>query len=113
MKLKKGLKIMLCQLLAEKKDLKKKQNSVRFLFFFFSTLSDFRLQNSIYLLLAHLGKLIQKSEVLSQVFAVRLDAVLHDREEGLNKASDTGPAADILHWPIHVVRAEQTQEQRF
>lgn len=103
---------MLCQLLAEKKDPKKKQNSVRFLFFF-STLSDFRLQNSIYLLLTHLGKLIQKSEVLSQVFAVRLDAVLHDREEGLNKASDTGPAADILHWPIHVVRAEQIQEQRF
>lgn len=101
---------MLCQLLAEKKDPKKKQNSFRFKFF--STLSDLRLQNSIYLLLAHLGKLIQKSEVLSQVFAVRLDAVLHDREEGLNKASDTGPAADIFHWSIHVVRAEQTQEQR-
>lgn len=59
------------------------------------------------LLLSHLGELVQEGKVLSQVFAVWLDTVLHDGQEGLNKAGDAGSAADILHWTVHVVRAEQ------
>lgn len=41
---------------------------------------------------------------------MRLDAVLHDGQESLNEASDAGPAADVLHRTVHVVRAEQTRQ---
>lgn len=58
-----------------------------------------------HLFLAHLGELVQEGEVLGQVFAVGLDAVFHDGQEGLNEAGDAGAAADVLHWTVHVVRA--------
>lgn len=62
------------------------------------------------LLLSHLSELVEKGEVLGQVFAVGLDAVLHDGQEGLNEASDAGSAADVLHRTVHVVRAETREK---
>lgn len=63
------------------------------------------------LLLSHLGELVEKGEVLGQVFAVGLHAVLHDGQEGLNEASDAGPAADVFNRTVHVVRAETQREE--
>lgn len=57
-----------------------------------------------HLLLAHLGELVQEGEVLGQVFAVRLHAVLHDGQQRLDKARHAGAAANVLHWTVHVVR---------
>lgn len=64
-----------------------------------------------HLLLSHLGELVQEGEVLGQVFAVGLDAVLHDGQERLHEARDAGSAADILHRTVHVVGAA-TWERR-
>lgn len=58
-----------------------------------------------HLLLAHLGELVQEGEVLGQVFAVGLHAVLHDGQERLDEARDAGAAADVLHRSVHVVGA--------
>lgn len=64
-----------------------------------------------HLLLPHLGKLIQEGEVLGQVFAVGLDAVLHDGQESLNEAGNAGPAADVFNRTVHVV-GPVTRERR-
>lgn len=58
------------------------------------------------LFLSHLGELVEEGKVLGQVFAVRLDAVLHDGQESLNEASHAGSAADVLHRTVHVVRTD-------
>lgn len=42
---------------------------------------------------------------------MRLHAVLHDGQEGLNEASDAGPAADVFNRTVHVVRAETPREE--
>lgn len=64
------------------------------------------------LLLSHLGELVEEGKVLGQVFAVRLHSVLHDRQQRLDEASDTGATADVLHRAVHVVRAETGSEVR-
>lgn len=64
------------------------------------------------LFLPHLGKLVEKGEVLGQVFAVWLDAVLHDGQEGLDESSDAGSTPDVFHGAVHVIGAERTQKKR-
>lgn len=44
------------------------------------------------------------------MLAVWLNAMLHDGQESLDKASNTGPASNVLYWAIHVIRAEHKRE---
>lgn len=59
----------------------------------------------MHLFLSHLGELIQERKVLGQMFTMGFHAVFHDGQEGLNKAGDTGAAANVLHRTVHVIRA--------
>lgn len=63
-----------------------------------------------HLLLPHLGELVEEGEVLRQVLAVGLDAVLHDGQQRLHEAGDAGAAADVLHRAVHVVRAADDRD---
>lgn len=62
------------------------------------------------LLFSHLGELVEEGEVLGQVLAVRLHAVLHDGQQRLNEASDAGSTPNILHRAVHVVGTANSRE---
>lgn len=70
-----------------------------------------QIQGYTHFLLSHFGKFIQKGKVLGEVFAVGFHAVLHDGQQGLHEARDARAAPDVLHWPIHVIRAGSKQQQ--
>lgn len=60
-----------------------------------------------YLFFTHFGELVKESEVLGEMFAVRLYSVFHDRQQRFDESSHTGATADVFHRPVHVIRAKQ------
>ena len=55
----------------------------------------------------------QEGRVLCEVFAVGLDSVLHDGQQSSDKACYTRTAANVLHRSVHVIRAGETQGQKW
>lgn len=45
------------------------------------------------------------------MFAVGFDTMLHDGQQGLHEACDARAAPNVLHGPVHVIRAASDNSQ--